>query len=90
MKEIFEMEEILLIINYKIKDHQIRGGQELQVQSPDSNVQGKQNQTHTVSAGETLFQISRRYGVSVADLQQQNGLKGTEIKVGQRIVIVRY
>lgn len=74
----------------KIKDHQIMGGQELQVQSPDSNVQGKQNQTHTVSAGETLFQISRRYGVSVADLQQQNGLKGTEIKVGQRIVIVRY
>jgi LysM repeat protein len=42
-----------------------------------------------VSVGETLFQISRRYGVSVADLQRQNGLKGSEIKVGQQIMIVR-
>ena len=73
----------------RITDHQIRVGQELRVQGSDKITQDKQNQTHIVSVGETLFQISRRYGVSVADLQRQNGLKGSEIRVGQQIMIVR-
>ncbi len=71
----------------KIEANAIRVGQELRVHSPITRGQVKQNQIHTVAAGETLYQISRKYGVSVADLQQQNGLKGNEIKVGQKIVI---
>jgi len=39
--------------------------------------------THTVAAGETLYSIARRYGVSVADLRQRNGLRSDTIRVGQ-------
>lgn len=39
--------------------------------------------THTVAAGETLFAIARRYGVTVADLQRLNRLEGSSIRVGQ-------
>jgi len=38
--------------------------------------------THIVAKGETLYGISRRYGVSVAQLQKANGLYGTTIYVG--------
>ena len=40
---------------------------------------------HTVKAGETLYRISRQYGLSVEKLSQLNGLSGTDIRVGQRL-----
>lgn len=40
---------------------------------------------HTVQRGDVLGSIARRYGVSVRDLQQLNGLRGTNIRVGQRL-----
>lgn len=42
---------------------------------------------HVVTAGETLFRISRTYGVSVDDIRRANGLTGDDIKVGQVLVI---
>jgi LysM repeat protein len=68
-------------------DTKIRIGQELRVERKVTNKQQKENQTHTVVLGETLYQISRRYAVSVADIQHNNGLKGNEIKVGQVLSI---
>jgi tetratricopeptide (TPR) repeat protein len=45
---------------------------------------------HLVHQGETLFQISRQYGVSVTDLKQANLLSGdAEIAVGQKLRIPR-
>jgi tetratricopeptide (TPR) repeat protein len=45
---------------------------------------------HHVNAGETLSQISRRYGVSVADLRRVNRLAADgRIEVGQRLRIPR-
>jgi LysM repeat protein len=52
----------------------------VRAQTPDS--------THVVQAGETLYGISRRYGMSIADLQRLNGLEGSAIRVGQRLRIV--
>ncbi|MDZ7704121.1 MAG: LysM peptidoglycan-binding domain-containing M23 family metallopeptidase [Trueperaceae bacterium] len=46
-----------------------------------------QTDRHTVSAGETLYSIARRYDTSVAALQQQNGLRGNTIRVGQQLVV---
>ncbi|MCE3007299.1 MAG: LysM peptidoglycan-binding domain-containing protein [Bacteroidetes bacterium] len=40
---------------------------------------------HTVQAGETLYGISRRYGVSVSAIMQLNGLRGSDIRPGQRL-----
>lgn len=42
---------------------------------------------HYVARGETLSRISRRYGVSVADIQSANHLRTTRIGRGQRLVI---
>ncbi|MEP0712486.1 LysM peptidoglycan-binding domain-containing protein [Algoriphagus sp.] len=42
---------------------------------------------HNVVAGETLFSISKKYGVSVESVMQQNGLKGNDLSVGQSLII---
>src|SRR5688572_3781583 len=42
-----------------------------------------QNGTHVVQAGETLFRIATRYGLTVADLKVANGLVTDLIYTGQ-------
>lgn len=42
---------------------------------------------HKVRAGETLGEIARRYGTTVAAIQSANGLKGTTIRAGQTLRI---
>ena len=44
---------------------------------------------HTVSAGETLFRLSQRYGVAVDDIKKWNNLPDNNIKVGQKITIIK-
>lgn len=46
--------------------------------------------THTVSSGETLFAISKKYGVTVAEVKSWNNI-GTQniITVGQKLVIFK-
>jgi LysM repeat protein len=43
--------------------------------------------THTVQSGETLYSLSRRYGVTVDQLKTRNGLTGDLIRVGQQLII---
>ena len=43
--------------------------------------------THEVQKGETLYSISKKYGVSVSSVQEANGLSDNGIKVGQKIKI---
>ncbi|MFN0263576.1 LysM peptidoglycan-binding domain-containing protein [Tepidamorphus sp. 3E244] len=44
--------------------------------------------SHTVQSGETLYSISRRYGVSIEALQAQNGITSpSQIRVGQSLSI---
>lgn len=40
---------------------------------------------HTVQRGDVLGSIARRHGVTVRQIQQLNGLRGTNIRVGQRL-----
>lgn len=42
---------------------------------------------HKVKKGEFLGKIARRYGVSVAKIKRWNGLKNTNLKIGQRLTI---
>lgn len=54
-----------------------------------ARAQGSQEQsapeaaTHTVTAGESLYVIARRYGMTVAELKAMNGLTGDVIHPGQ-------
>jgi nucleoid-associated protein YgaU len=44
--------------------------------------------THTVQLGETLYSISRKYGVTVAALQAANNITDPDnIKAGQKLII---
>lgn len=42
---------------------------------------------HTVQPGETLFTISKRYGVSIAKLRELNNLSNQNLTVGQQLTI---
>lgn len=42
---------------------------------------------HKVSKGDTLFSISKRYGVTVQAIQKANNMSGTALSIGQRLKI---
>lgn len=42
---------------------------------------------HTVKKGDTLYSISRRYGLSVQELMSVNRLNSTNISIGQELII---
>lgn len=44
-------------------------------------------QYHTVTEKETLYSISRRYNITVAQLQQWNNLQDNGIKIGQQLIV---
>ncbi len=57
------------------------------VVKPEQPVVRPAAQYHAVVAGETLYAISRRYGVSVDELKRLNALSGNTISVGQQLRI---
>lgn len=44
---------------------------------------------HTVQPKETLYRISKIYGCTVEQIQAWNHLKGTALKIGQNLIIIR-
>ncbi|MEX0779828.1 MAG: LysM peptidoglycan-binding domain-containing protein [Balneolales bacterium] len=42
---------------------------------------------HEVGRGETLYRISRQYDMSVPELQELNNIEGTQLKIGQRLIV---
>ncbi|RAU83720.1 LysM peptidoglycan-binding domain-containing protein [Pontibacter arcticus] len=77
-----------------LTDQPLKLGQELIIAEP-LNVPAQQQQTtstpaavtgtHTVLAGETLYQISKKYNVSLQDLSTWNNLVDNAIKPGQEL-----
>ena len=53
----------------------------LSVNNADSSL------THVVTKGDTLYSISKKYNVTVYELQTINGLNGTELNIGQELFI---
>lgn len=52
------------------------------------NVSTRQNSKfHVVKKGETLYQISRKYGISVNELKDLNNLGSSDIKFGQKLKV---
>jgi len=46
-----------------------------------------QNTTHQVKSGDTLFQIAEKYEVSVQQIRDWNSLSGSQLSIGQQLVI---
>lgn len=44
---------------------------------------------HTVIAKETMFSITRQYGITVEQLREWNGLQSDELKIGQTLFITQ-
>jgi flagellum-specific peptidoglycan hydrolase FlgJ len=45
--------------------------------------------TYTVKQGDTLYNISKRFGLTVDDLKTINSLAGNTIKIGQVLIVVK-
>lgn len=47
----------------------------------------EEDDIHVVAQSETLFSISRKYDIQVADIKKWNGLKSNEISIGQELIV---
>lgn len=77
-----------------LKRSVIRPGQKLRIAAPAVSKATTQTAaapatatTHRVARGDTLIGIARRYRTSVASLRQANGLRGDNIRLGQRLKV---
>lgn len=55
--------------------------------APPRSSGGGGSKTHTVSSGDTLYGLSRRYGTSVNAIKNANGLTSDLIRLGQKLRI---
>lgn len=63
--------------------NELRVGQTLQITLPP----GTETITHTVNREETLFSISRQYGVEVDEIKSWNNLEANTIRLNQKLEI---
>ena len=45
------------------------------------------DQTYTVASGDSLWAISKKFGVSVSSIQSKNGISGSNLRIGQILMI---
>jgi membrane-bound lytic murein transglycosylase D len=80
----------------KLSDQPLKTGQELLIAEPLTQPAETAEETtatslstnsayHTVTAGETLYMISKKYSVSLEDLRNWNGLTDNNIRLGQEL-----
>lgn len=82
-----------------LADNALSVGQELVIRKSESIVSPQPmpapppvksiQSVHTVAAKETLYSIARKYGVSVQQLKEWNGLTTEELKVGQQLLVAQ-
>jgi LysM repeat protein len=57
------------------------------VPAATTSVSTNKKGVHTVAAKETMFSISRQYGVTVQQIKDWNKLEGNEISIGQELIV---
>lgn len=58
--------------------------------NPTNGPQNNNNNIiHEVGKGDTLFSISKKYNLTVEELKQLNNLVGNDIKIGQKLKVVK-
>lgn len=78
-----------------LKDYGLSQGQELIVKRPSGAaevVKAREDKVatgfHRVEDKESLFSIAKKYGVTVQEIKDWNGIVGSDVKVGQMLVIL--
>lgn len=72
--------------NEKLEDG-LKMGQRIKVPFIPKTAIPKGAKLHKVETGETLFAISKKYNVSVGDILSWNNLQGSDLSVGQSLII---
>ena len=67
----------------QINDNTIVAKQDSAVQTDTTN------KPYTVVTGDTLYSISRRFGITVEDLKALNNLQDNNIRIGQKLIVVK-
>jgi LysM repeat protein len=74
-----------------IRKDEIRIGQKIRikerVKSDLSESQNIETRTHSVNKGDTLYSISKKYGLSVSELKRLNNIKNNIISIGQVLIV---
>jgi LysM repeat protein len=77
-----------------LTDNALSLGQELVIKNPSTLLANNMETmprmakvTHTVTAKETMYSITRQYGITVEQLREWNGLQNDELKVGQTLFV---
>lgn len=68
---------------YRFDQEVLQGGKSVAYDNPPAS----RASSYTVRKGDTLYSISRRYGLSVEQLMKYNNLKGTTISIGQTLYL---
>jgi len=76
----------------QLRSSNIRIGQQLTVypgrSSPEADSGRERSIAYQVQSGDTLWAISRKYGVSVEDLKSWNDIRDDRVRPGQRIRVI--
>lgn len=78
-----------------LKSTTINVGQKLKVYPPEgstgssSTTSTGSSQTYTVKSGDTLWEIAKKFNTSVDKIKKTNNLKSNNLRVGQKLKIVR-
>jgi LysM repeat protein len=76
-----------LVKNNEVLQDGLKIGQTILIPYTPKTVASVAVKEHKVGQGETLFSISKLYGVSVSELMAWNNLKGNELSIGQSLKI---
>jgi len=73
----------------KLNSNELSIGKVILVKKPEEQQSNKtvSNTTYKVKKGETLYAISKKFNVKVADIKTWNNLTSNELKIGQEIII---
>ena len=72
-----------------LADNNVRIDQKLSIPDAGSRDGASSSKAdyHVVKKDETLYSISRTYGVTVDNLKDWNGLSGNNVKIGQKLIV---
>lgn len=89
----YDVSVVMLKRANRLTSNNLRIGDKLEIPTADdvrpapAGKPAPQAGIHVVKSGDTLSEISERYGTTVAKLRAANGIRGSRLRVGQRLVI---
>jgi len=70
----------------------LKAGEALKLREDEKKLEARSTAScgepgHTVKSGESLYKIAKKYKVTIAELEQWNGITNADLKVGQALIV---